>query len=158
MCIPRIVVVLLLGVMLVAALPAEDQASPRPMAPAVLLSIFLGFGSGQYYLGESGVLFTVGDVAGIGLVAGGVAYVLVAWADTAHYTTKLTSYGSESYPETTAGYVMLGGGIVVYAVSRVWQLINVVSYRPRKAEQTSSLTPVIEARPQGVSFAVRWQY
>jgi hypothetical protein len=46
----------------------------------------------------------------------------------------------------------------VYVALRLWEFIDVVSYRPRKAEQTSSLTTVIDARPEGVSLAVRWQY
>jgi hypothetical protein len=141
----RIVVVLLIGMLFAASLAAADQTPQKPMWPAILFSALLGFGSGQYYLGESGVLFTVGEAAGLGLCIGGGVY----------------SYAVRYNWNARGGDIAEGiavGGLVVFVALRIWEFIDVVSYRPRKAEQTSFLTPAIDVRPEGVSFALRWQY
>ena len=65
----KVVSLMLLVFLAAGALFAQDQPK-KPVWPAYVFSLALGFGSGQYYLHENGTPFLIGDAIGYGGRAG----------------------------------------------------------------------------------------
>ena len=134
---------------------AQAAESPRTAWPAYGLSIFLGFGTGHYYLGESGTMFLIGDAGGIAIMVGGYVYMYSA------LMSSVTSGStSSSVSAITTGYAVVGVGAVIYLVSRVWEIVDIfgTTDRLRRDGKVVGLRPVIDARPDAVSFVLSYQY
>ena len=103
---------------------AEPPTSSRPGWPATALSIFLGFGTGQYYLGQNGTGFLIADLLGLAaMVAGaeiGIAYPPPSSHSTAPYSA-----------ETNLAYALAGAGAFVYVISRIWEVVDVLDLEDR---------------------------
>ncbi|HTP58863.1 MAG TPA: hypothetical protein VMM82_08095 [Spirochaetia bacterium] len=114
---------------------AQAASEPKPAWPAYLFSIFLGFGTGQYWAGQNGNLFLVGDASCIGVM--GIGAVL----------------GSSG---ASAGYLMIGASAIAFSVFRIWELIDVFGAvdRAKKAGQVAQLEPVIKVDPSSVEVGV----
>ncbi len=133
---------------------AKPQETPRQAWPAYAFSILLGFGTGQYYLGENGTGFLIGDVGGIVCMVGGYVYMASALISAASLSpgSSLTTVGT--------GYAIVGVGAVVYLVSRVWEVVDIfgTAERLRKGGKVAGLQPVIDVRPDAVAFEVSYSY
>jgi hypothetical protein len=118
---------------------AFAQATPeaKPAWPAYLFSIFLGFGTGQYWVGENGNLFLIGDASCVGVVALGAVMA------------SLSAGTSPPSAQVTVGYVMVGVGAIALSVFRIWELIDIfgVVDTARKSGKVAEIDPVIIASP-----------
>lgn len=142
----KILAIVLIVLFCAGVLFAQSGPASKPGWPAYAFSILLGFGTGQFYLGENGVGFLVGDLA---LYAGIAGY----------YVNLLTlPYGDYSALQTRifVGSAILGIGSVITLVSRVWEIIDVIGSVDRltKEGKVASLTPTLEIRPTGVCFGL----
>jgi len=156
----RIAILVLAIFMATGTVFAADNA-PRAAWPAYAFSILLGFGSGQYYMGTDGLWFTVGDVAGLGLILGGGIYALTA----AGSALGAAANGSYTTAATTAeGGVLVAYGIIVvgsivWGVSRIWEIVDTVLTAPKLMSQGKlAVAPVIEAGPEGTTVALSFKY
>ena len=151
----RMLLVVLLVLLTAGAVFAQSAETPKAAWPAYGLAIFLGFGTGHWYLGESGTAFLIGDAGGMALMVGGYVYMAAALFNSA----SSGSFGSSASTITT-GTAVMGVGALVYAVSRIWEIVDIfgTTERVRQAGRVADLQPVIEARPQGVSFALCYEY
>lgn len=125
-----------------AAFAQDAQATPRPAWPAYLFSIFVGFGTGQYWVGENGTLFLVGDLSSLAVV--GVGAIVAASSPSA-------SSGA------TAGYVAAGVGAIAFSLFRIWELIDVLGAveNARKAARVAEIAPVVDVRATSLEVGVQ---
>ena len=117
----------------------ETRAQPRAAWPAYLLSIFIGFGTGHLYCGDgAGVLFLVGDVAGLALLLSGTQQ------------SVSTPYGGQSSGDT------LLFGLSIWLVSRIWEISDIgrAADRMRWAGRFADIVPVIDVDIQRTSLEV----
>ncbi len=85
-----------------------------------LVGTFFGFGVGHAVIGEYGNMgwvFTVGELAGIGLMTGGY-YLGIS--------------GDESFPK--AGLGMILGGCLVTLGFRIWEIVDIWSYSANSSD------------------------
>jgi len=133
---------LLLVLVLAAGGAFAEGAQAKSAFPAYALSFLLGFGTGQYYLGENGTPFLIGDAVGLGLEVGGLIYEVVSAAsvtsDSASYESAVTGV------YVGYGIVLVGG--IVYMVSHVWEILDVFSAvdRARQAGTVAAVSPIID--------------
>ncbi len=155
---PTIIVVLLIGMLCVGSLDAADRVSQRPVWPAYFLSIFLGFGSGQYYLGESGTGYLLGEIGGIAGVLAGTGYLLYTVIKNYDTTLPPSSFMDAVYSDALLGYGVMLAGFGVFVVVRVLEIVDVVTYESRRDGDTAFVSPLIDVRPRGVSLSIRMRY
>ncbi len=129
-----VIALILIGFLAAGAVFAQDL-QPKAEWPAYLLSVFIGFGTGHYYLGANGTPFLIGDVLGLGVEVGGLLYELGAAValDTTQTLDGLT-------------LVIVGAGI--FLVSRIWEVVDVFSAadEARKAGRVAAVVPVFSVR------------
>jgi hypothetical protein len=145
-CFALSLAVLCMGVL---AIDAQQSIPPKPAWPGYGLAIFLGFGTGQYYLGANGTPFLIGDIAGVAVMAGGYAYMIVA------------ALGApDPYAAITTSYIIIAAGGLVYSVTRVWEIVDIfgTAERMRQAGKVVRIVPDISVRPTGVSMGVSVRY
>ncbi len=154
---PLKVLVVVLLVLFCAGSLFADGGAAKPGWPAYFFSIFLGFGTGHFYLGEDGTGFLLGDLAGLAGVVGSVAYMLVA---------TYSLYGDFSLPSVSAlqstyltGFAIMGAGLVVTLVSRIWEIVDVIAAVNRLTEEgrVASLSPTLDVRPGSVSLGLSYR-
>lgn len=133
-------VVMVLAVMLTAgAVSAQSAPEPKPSWPAYVFSIFVGFGTGQYWAGGNGNLFLIADLSCVGVMtAGAVA-------------------AASSTPPGTVGYVMIGVSAIAFSAFRIWELLDVFGAveEARKAGKVAAVDPVLGISPTSLELGVR---
>ncbi len=141
----KVVTLVLLVFFAAGSLFAQEQ--PKNAWPAFFLSIFFGFGLGQYYLGQNGTPFLLGDFIGAGVLTGGMYLAARSLLPRAFGDSVDSS-------EFQAGYTLLIAGSVVILVSRIWQIIDVFGTvdRARKPGKVAGVVPVIDVDIQRTSF------
>lgn len=134
----KIVTLAFLIFLAAGALFAQD-AQPKAAGPAYALSILLGFGTGQYYLGTNGTPFLVGDLIGVGAWIGGGLFALSA---------RGATDTQAAVPLTVTGFAFVLAGSLVYLVSHVWEIIDVFAAveRAQKAGTVVEMVPVVDVR------------
>jgi hypothetical protein len=139
----KVVTLVLLVFLAANSLFAQEQ--PKAAGPAYILSIFVGFGLGQYYLGQNGTPFLVGDLIGMGMVLAGMELVL-----TSFFAPSVSAWNDTVNTGCTA--FMVGG--IVFLVSRIWEIIDIFGAvnRARKAGKVAEVVPVIDVDIQRTSF------
>jgi len=150
----RAILLSVLLILVVGGAVFAQGVQTRAAWPAYALSIVLGLGTGQWYLGENGLGFLIGDVSGVAIAAGGAAYLYEM------LVVGSSPVGSDSFAETVAiGSTIVGAGALVFLVSRVWGILDIVDAldRDRQAGKVANLEPVIEMRPQGVAFELSYK-
>jgi hypothetical protein len=145
--IAKVGVILLLLLVAAGSLFAED-AGARPVWPAYLFSILLGFGSGQYYLGQDGMPFLVADIAGCAVEIIGLGIEFSGIASLYRFSYYGTDYQNALDQVWTGLAVVVGGGAVL-VVSRVFQIVGVAreTGRARSGEKVSGAEPWFELVP-----------
>jgi hypothetical protein len=135
--------------MAVMAVDAQQTIPPKPAWPGYAMAIFLGFGSGQYYLGANGTPFLIGDIAGIAVMAGGYAYMLVG-----------AMSAPDPYAVITTSYIIIAAGGLVYSVTRVWEIIDIfgTAERMRQAGKVVRILPDISVQPTCISLGMTLRY
>jgi hypothetical protein len=149
----RVLAVVMLLALAVGSVFGAAPETPRPAWPAYGLSILLGFGTGQYYLGENGTGFLIADAGGIACMVGGYVYMLSA-------VGALALNPSASLDTLYIGYGIVGVGAAVWAVSRIWEIVDIfgTAERLRQEGKVASLQPVLDVRPDAVAFEVSYSY
>ncbi|MGA2766474.1 MAG: hypothetical protein ABSG17_24280 [Spirochaetia bacterium] len=120
------------------AIFAQQTQAPRSSTSAIILTLLLGFGSGQYYLGDNGVGFLLGDA--IGVVGVGVGYAVFASSFVGYYR-----YQTSTFDE---GLALVAGGAIVLLVTRIWEIVDIFG-RVEKGRQEGTVVemePVIDVR------------
>ncbi|HVN77549.1 MAG TPA: hypothetical protein VMW38_00995, partial [Terriglobia bacterium] len=131
----KVVLLMLLVFLAAGSVFAQTTPPPKSSTPAYLLAILLGFGSGQYYVGENGTPFLIGDLAGWGMEIAG-------------YLVILSDASSASYTSTadTGAYLVLGGAAVLL-VSRIWEIVDVFGAVDKaRAAGRVAVVPVIDVK------------
>ena len=113
------------------------HTQPKAALPALLLSVFVGFGSGQYYCGTDGTKFVLYDVGGLGMTALGA--IMLA---------------SNDLDQSFTGISFLLAGAGTFLVSRIWQIFDVfwAVDEARKAGRIAEVVPVVDVDIQRASF------
>ena len=146
----KIILVMLCIILTAGVLFAQSATDAKPAWPAYFFSIFLGFGTGQYWVGSNANLFLVGDLSCVGVIAIGAVIVY-------------GSSGSSSRPALTGaglGYLMIGVSAIVYSAFRLWELLDVFN-AVDKAKQAGSVTefyPVVTVNPTSIELGFRLRF
>jgi hypothetical protein len=143
------IVVLLLLLLAVASSGAFAQA--RDPLPAYLLSIFLGFGTGHFYMHDhSAVKFLLLDAGAVVVIIAGSIIEVVSAASV--ITTGEISAG------VWIGYGMVIVGSVALLGFRVWQVIDI--FQVAKGKKVS-LLPTMNLTPEdkpSYGLTLRYSY
>jgi hypothetical protein len=152
----RRIILLLLSVLLLSAtlLNAEPVSTVKASWPAYVFSAFIGFGVGQYYIGENGTPFLIGDLAGIAAMGGGYLYFMISLSNPANY------YGMSSiYSTALVGYGIVALGGFTFLASRIWEMVDTVIDVDRLSKEgLIAIRPTIGVSPDQVSFQIKFQY
>ena len=143
------VVLLLLVLVATTSMAQEEKRDPFP---AYLFSFLLGFGTGHFYLHDSGaVKFLVLDAAALAATIGGTVYTLVS-------VQSVMSTG-----EIPTGYyvglgIVIAGGLV-YTAARIWELVDIFAVvNEQRAAGELAMRPVIELGPGASHVGVALSY
>ena len=141
----KVVSIMILIFLATGALFAQSSHL-KPAWPAYVFSAALGFGSGQFYLGQDGAPFLVGDILGLGGVIGG--YVVILSAIFPYLYDGGSSYPSSALPTIETGTDIVIVGLIVYMISRVWEFVDVFDAvdRAREAGKVAEIVPVVDVR------------
>ena len=134
------------------AIFAQQTQAPRSSTSAIILTLLLGFGSGQYYLGDNGIGFLLGDA--IGVVGVGVGYAVFA--------SSFVGYGYSRYQTSTfdEGLALVAGGAIVLLVTRIWEIVDIFG-RVEKGRQEGTVVemePVLDVRNTSFEAGVSIHY
>jgi hypothetical protein len=118
-----------------------------------LLTFLLGFGSGHFYLGDGGaVTFLVTDLVSIGIMVGGAVYMMSS-------ALSVTSGSTEGLSGALTGYLIVGGGALIYSIARVWEIVDVFFAADKaKTAGTVTLVPGIMPRNDGIGLSLSILY
>jgi hypothetical protein len=146
----KIIVVMLCIILFADALFAQSPTDVRPAWPASLFSIFLGFGTGQYWVGSNGNLFLVGDLSCVGVIA--IGAVIVYGSSRSSSSPALSGAG--------AGYLMIGVSAIAYSAFRLWELLDVFNAvdTARRAGSVTEFYPVVAVNPTSIELGFRIRF
>ena len=154
----KVVSVMLLVFLAAGSLFAQDAQSGKPAWPAYAFTFLLGFGTGQFYLGQNGTGFLIGDAAG--LAGLGVGYAVIASSifsiGTSYTDTSLTSAGTG----VIVGYGLVVVGSIVFLISRIWEDIDIFGAvnRARQAGKVAEINPVLEIHNTSFEAGISIRY
>jgi hypothetical protein len=142
----KLVIMMLIMVLAAGVVFAQSAPAPKPAWPAYLFSIFLGFGTGQFWVGGNGNLFLIGDLSCVGVMAAGAVTVL---SSSPSSTSGLSG--------VSVGYLMIGVSAVALSVFRIWELIDVFGAveAARKEGKVAEMEPVLSVSPTSLEMGVR---
>jgi len=142
----RLVLVISFALFAADVVFAQDALETKPAWPAYLFSIFLGFGTGQYWVGGNGNPFLIGEVSCVGVAAIGAALALGSPAPT-----------SSGLSGGSLGYLMIGAGTIALSVFRIWELINVFGAvdDARRAGKVAAFEPMVNGNLTQLEIGVR---
>ncbi len=145
----RLVLVIFLALFAAGVVSAQGAPGPKPAWPAYLFSIFLGFGTGQYWVGGNGNPFLIGDLSCVGIAAIGAGLALGSPAPS-----------SSGLSGASAGYLMIGVGAIAFSVFRIWELIDVFGAvdDARSAGKVAALEPVVTGSLTQLEMGVRLHF
>jgi hypothetical protein len=149
----KIVVVLLL-LLAVASTGAFAQA--KDPLPAYLLSIFLGFGTGHFYMHDSAaVKFLILDASAVVvLIAGSIIEV----ASAASWLASPSWVAGQFPAGVYIGYGMVIVGALAITGFRVWQVIDIFRVAGKSTGKVSML-PALSLAPEGdVAYGLTLRY
>ncbi len=141
----KVLVVALALVLAGASAFAQAPAEPKPAWPSFVFSIFLGFGTGQYWAGQNGNLFLVADVSCLTVLTTGAVLAL-----------SLPPSPGAGFSAGSAGYLMISISAIAYCAFRIWELLDVFGAvdRARKAGAVAFLEPVVGFDPTSLEVGV----
>jgi hypothetical protein len=117
------------------AVSAKGQDKPKSAAPAFFLSVFVGFGTGQYYCGTNGTPFLLLDILGLTMTFVGVPAAI----------------SSQNFSD--AAYFLVVGPFT-FLFSRIWQIFDVfwAIDEARRAGRVAKVVPAIAVDVRRTSF------
>ncbi len=155
----KVLAIVLVVLFCAGTLFAQSDEGKKAAWPAYAFSILLGFGTGQFYLGESGVGFLLGDLAGVAGVIGGSVYFFSASVAAITNPDPIAA-ATELGTATLIAYTIIGVGTVVTLVSRIWEVVDTIGTVDRltKEGRVAVLMPTLDVRPNAVSFGLSYRY
>ena len=123
----------------------ENRNEPKSAGLAFFLSVFVSFGTGQYYCGTNGTTFLLLDLLGLTMTAVAVLDPLLAMR-------SAQVVGSARTFEEALVFLFLGP--ITFLVSRIWQIVDVLwaIYEERKYGRVAEAVPVIAIGIRRTSF------
>jgi hypothetical protein len=136
------IVVLLLLLLAVASSGAFAQA--KDPLPAYLLSIFLGFGTGHFYMHDhAAVKFLILDASALVVIITGA---IIEGVSAASWLAS-SDWVSGKFPAGVyIGYGLVVVGSLAITGFRVWQVIDI--FRVAKGKGKVSMLPTLDLTPQ----------
>lgn len=133
-----------------------QNTAPKEEWPAYICAFFLGFGTGHFYLGDrKAINFLIGEIAGIGIAAGGFIFIYF----------KAASYDDpyqigEDMSVICGGYSIVLLGTIVILVSRLCEIIDIFrAVDQAKAEgKIANFKPVIDIQPAKTFFGISYKF
>ena len=142
----RLVLVISLALFAAGVVFAQEARETKPVWPAYLFSIFLGFGTGQYWVGGNGNPFLIGEVSCVGIAVIGAALAFGSPAPT-----------SSGLSGGSVGYLMIGAGAIALSIFRIWELVNVFGAvdDARRAGKVAAFEPIVDGNLTQLEIGVR---
>lgn len=143
----KIISCLVLVFFMLTAVSYGEEA--KSAVPAYLLSIFLGYGTGHFYLGDdSASFFLITELCSTGVMLAGVILMFAL-------VNPFDPYASLS--AATAGYVVVGVGALAMGVFHIWEIIDVFGAvdeaKKRGAVASQSLSVKISPTGFGLNYS-----
>jgi hypothetical protein len=135
----------------VASSAFAQEPGPKSSFPAYLFTLFLGFGTGHYYLGANGTPFLLGDVAGVGLATAGL---VIAGVNAAGGAYAVDGVMTDGFRGALIGFGVAGAGCIVLAISRVCEIVDIFAKvdQARAEGRVASVTMEPAFSVTGTSF------
>jgi hypothetical protein len=146
----------ILVLLLVAATSSLAQEPTKDAMPAYLLSIFLGFGTGHFYLQDkAAITFLLLDIGAYGVIIAGGVIALVAV-----YSPDIYAYSTEEiWDRAMTGLWMMLIGSLAYLGIRVWEIVDVIStVNEMRASGKVAVRPAVELTPGNARVGVTLSY
>ena len=140
-------ILILAAVACLVAAPCSAQQAQKSAVGAYVLSIFVGFGSGHFYVGSPRAPVFLGvELGAVGaVVVGGV-----------HIGTSMLSLNVGT---AVLGYSLIVAGSAVLPVARIVEIISTIGEVDRKRQEgTVAIVPTITAGPRGALVGVSLRY
>lgn len=150
-----IIVMVLLAIMSTSVFA---QSAKKDAMPAYLLSIFLGFGTGHFYLGSSNAftfLLLDGGFLAVEIIG---SSLMLASAQSA--VNDIYTNGTASTSGITLGYAMVLAGALGYLGVRIWEIVDIFGQvdKMRAKGKIAQLLPKIEVDPDNVKVMLAYKY
>jgi len=142
----KIVIIILVLMLVASALSA--QTVQKSSVGAYLLTIFIGFGTGHFYVGaDNAVTFLLLDIGTVAFSALG-AGIMVRGAS------------SLDLADMQTGMLMTYGGLGIGAVVRIIEIVSIIKTvdKKRATGEVARLEPNITPTANGVSFYLSYKY
>jgi hypothetical protein len=147
-CLRTVAISVVLIALFSTSLFAEEQEVKKSETGAYLLTIFLGFGAGHYYIqSDHATRFLVLQLLPTAVAIGGGVYMGMAVAN-------LDLQG------VVTGSIILYGGLAVFLGVHIWQIVDVIIEVDKKRAEgkIARLEPRIEIQPTGVAVSLSYRY
>ena len=139
--------------LVVLSTAATAEQATKDGTPAYLFSIFLGFGTGHYYLHDPAatrfLLLDAGTLAAT--IVGSVVF----------YSSILTAdpYAAELPAGSLVGLGLVLVGSIGYGIVRVWEVVDIFkTVNEMRAAGTVTMRPMIELGPGRTQVGVAFSY
>ncbi len=142
--------ILIVAIVLLALISTSLSAQEvkKSAMPAYLLSIFVGFGTGHFYIGsDKAIIFLLLDAAAIAVEIGGGVYMMTAALDA-------------DVSRTLTGSYIMYGGLAAVLIVKVVEIINIMGEVDKKRAEgvVAKIEPRIAVQPESVAVSLSYKY
>ncbi len=148
----RVLTVVLVLLAVVASISTAQSARKDP-ALAYVLSFFVGFGTGHFYLqDDAATRFLLLDAGSLAATVAGAAIAVSSLYSADPYGTALPA----GY---TTGLGVMVAGSLAFSAFRLWEFIDVLgSVNEMRTSGRITARPAVEIRPGGTEVGVALSY
>jgi hypothetical protein len=154
---PAKILAVVLVLLLVAATSSLAQEVKKDAVPAYLLTIFLGFGTGHFYLQDkAATTFLLLEIGAYGVMIGGAVLALTSVYSLDPYSDPyITGFPTEFM----VGLVMTLVGSVAYLGIHIWELVDLIkTVNEMRAAGKVTMRPSIKLTPGNALVGVALSY
>lgn len=141
----RVTIMIIVLVLVSSSLSAQE--AKKSELPAYLLTAFIGYGAGHFYLGaDNAINFVLLDALGLAVEIGGAIYM---------YSSSADLYLEGLYTGTIVMYV----GVAIIAAARIYEIIDIImTVEKMKADgKIARLEPKITPTSDGISVSLAYK-
>jgi hypothetical protein len=142
--IARIVAVSLIMLFAAGIVFSDDQQAQNQSNEALIFGRFIGFGSGQFFLGHNGTGFLIGDSVGIVAMVAGVIIIPPGFPNGRYYI-----------PTATTALAVFGAGALEYLISRIWEMNDL---RKAIAGKVSFVAPEFQIGDTSLEMGISFRF